>query len=1171
TNVGTSAITTKCGSVSGGRAKCSNYTLTNTSATLTVTKKAITGGAPTCSNKTYDGGTSASCTFGTYSGVISGDSVTITPTCTFADADASTSNKTVTCSYASNNNNYSAPANQTTTAKINAKSITVTWGTVSWTYDGSTHSTTATPSGTVSGETMTLSLSGNSVGKDVGSATVTASCGSVSGGRAKCSNYSVSATKTISITAKSVSVSWGTLSWTYDRNTHSTTASATGISGETINVSLSGNSVGAGVGSSSVTASCGSVTGGQAKCTNYSLTNTSKTISITAKSLTPTATCSEKTYDGGTSATCTKGFDGVVSGDTITASATCTFADADASTSNKTVTCSGYTKSGTNSDNYTLSSTSATATAKINAKSIAVSYGTLSWTYDGSAHSTTFSATTGVSGETMTVSLNTGTNSITNVGTSAITTKCGSVSGGRAKCSNYSLTNTSATLTVTAKQCATPTSVAVSTAGYVSWTNSATTACTTHQVKVASGSYATETSPVNKNTAIIESTGSRTVKVKAIAPNSNYTDSAEASASVTVYAITLASNDTNKGTVSPTSKNVISGATVTTSGNNLLIKGVTTGTTTTTLATITPTANAGYQFASWSKTSGSLTSAQTITGTFEGNIYTVSFDKQDGSGGTSTVYYRYNTTKTVDGVTCYYFTSSDLSDSSCLPNGDTITTPTKSGKSFAGYYTQTYGSGIQYINSSGVINSLYQKTPSEIDSSYTDTITLYAKWTYTVTYNENNTCSGTVSNLPSSQTAVENVNTTLSTTQPTCSGDEVFIGWFADNVWYDPGATYTAKNNITLYARWYNIKALEQQYTSFVEYGDFETDTVSKADYNAGGPGSTYVWTQAAETMSGYTNKGLSGFSYTDLYRPYWVVAGQGQVRQQEAGSGDLIQFYLYTKNRTSTSYSDSIQSRINRLKRLQDVTLTYDELKSKECVEDNKTLNGTYYQGTCEPDSTYQIIGYSGFNVTAATTDGAYYSRAYMGKIHKLTDSSYGFFQVGLAQNVTAKLKITAQYLEQKMKSASSSYSDPTTPAIGTSSKGYARGTALASLESGAENRFPASYLKVSSRLSGSSYTVSPWASATSSVNISVSSANKCKILGIAGHAANNDTGGSNMSYAVINRAQIGTINAAGTTSNVRYYGGNSSRSTSTGQTLTKVLGFTYVRYLCQGSISTS
>ena len=60
-------------------------------------------------------------------------------------------------------------------------------------------------------------------------------------------------------------------------------------------------------------------------------------------------------------------------------------------------------------------------------------------------------------------------------------------------------------------------------------------------------------------------------------------------------------------------------------------------------------------------------------------------------------------------------------------------------------------------------------------------------------------------------------------------------------------------------------------------------------------------------------------------------------------------------------------------------------------------------------------------------------------------------------------------------------------------------------------------------------------------------------------------------MSYAVINRAQIGTINAAGTTSNVRYYGGNSSRSTSTSQTLTKVLGFTHVRYLCQGSISTS
>ena len=123
------------------------------------------------------------------------------------------------------------------------------------------------------------------------------------------------------------------------------------------------------------------------------------------------------------------------------------------------------------------------------------------------------------------------------------------------------------------------------------------------------------------------------------------------------------------GTVSEASYNVISGATVATSGNNLLIKGVTTGTTTATLKTVTPTAKTGYSFGSWSKTSGSITAATTITATFTANELTFgnqtisktySTSEQTASitaatNGTGTYTYAIQSQKNTSGTTVNYF------------------------------------------------------------------------------------------------------------------------------------------------------------------------------------------------------------------------------------------------------------------------------------------------------------------------------------------------------------------------------------------------------------------------------------------------------------------------------------------------------------------------------------
>jgi hypothetical protein len=112
------------------------------------------------------------------------------------------------------------------------------------------------------------------------------------------SNVTSNRTKTCTISAKSVAVTWGTTtSFAYTGSAQAPTASATsGVSGETINVTRTTQT---NVGSYTSTASCSSVSGGQAKCSNYTLTGTTKAYSITEVAATcPTLTAYNKAYDG---------------------------------------------------------------------------------------------------------------------------------------------------------------------------------------------------------------------------------------------------------------------------------------------------------------------------------------------------------------------------------------------------------------------------------------------------------------------------------------------------------------------------------------------------------------------------------------------------------------------------------------------------------------------------------------------------------------------------------------------------------------------------------------------------------------------------------------------------------------------------------------------------------
>ena len=199
-------------------------------------------------------------------------------------------------------------------------------------------------------------------------------------------------------------------------------------------------------------------------------------------------------------------------------------------------------------------------------------------------------------------------------------------------------------------------------------------------------------------------------------------------------------------------------------------------------------------------TSKSISSSATYYPILKANIYTITLNNQGAtSSGTKKVYYQYNTTKTINGTTCYYYTNSSLT--TCLSSGYNINKPSKTGYSFKGYYTSTNGSGTNYVNSSGTfINNAYKTIGDK---------TLYANWqanTYTITYNVNGG-----SGAPSSQSYTYDPNNDtvfyLSSTTPSRSG-YTFLGWSlsstATSASYSAGqrwGTHNA-NNYTLYAVW---------------------------------------------------------------------------------------------------------------------------------------------------------------------------------------------------------------------------------------------------------------------------------------------------------------------------------------------------------------------------------
>ncbi|QNQ11767.1 hypothetical protein H3Z74_11890 [Sphingomonas alpina] len=328
---------------------------------------------------------------------MSGDHVGTTGTAfAFADKNAG-AGKTLTVSgtalTGADAGNYTFTIPASALADIFQKALAGTVIVNSKTYDGIAAGTgTVTLNGVVSGDAIgTTGTIITFADKNAGTGKTVAITGTTLTG-ADAGNYTMTlpASALADIFRKAITGSVTVNSKTYDGITNATgTVALDGVVGGdavgTAGTVLTFDDKKAGTGKT-VTVSGTTLTGGDAG--NYTLTITTSALAdILKKAISGTAAVDSKTYDGTTNGTGSVALNGVVAGDTVSATGTVfTFADKNAG-AGKTVSITGTTLSGDDAQNYTLAIPS-TMLADIFKKSITGNVAVDSKAYDGTTSAT---------------------------------------------------------------------------------------------------------------------------------------------------------------------------------------------------------------------------------------------------------------------------------------------------------------------------------------------------------------------------------------------------------------------------------------------------------------------------------------------------------------------------------------------------------------------------------------------------------------------------------------------------------------------------------------------------------------------------------------------------------------------------------------------------------------
>lgn len=225
------------------------------------------------------------------------------------------------------------------------------------------------------------------------------------------------------------------------------------------------------------------------------------------------------------------------------------------------------------------------------------------------------------------------------------------------------------------------------------------------------------------------------------------------------------------------------GGTVPTDSNNPYTPG-----TTVTILGAGTMVRTGYTFAGWNSLADgtginydasstfTIDNHLTLYAKWTPATYLITFDKQNGSGGSASVTATYG---------------------SAMP---TATAPTRSGYNFGGYYSSANGVGTQYYTST---------MTSAATWNVASATTLFAKWipsTSTVTYDGNGATFGTSPLDNNSPYNNGSTVTVLGNTGNLTKTGYVFAGWNTaangSGQSYSAGNTFTINTHITLYAQW---------------------------------------------------------------------------------------------------------------------------------------------------------------------------------------------------------------------------------------------------------------------------------------------------------------------------------------------------------------------------------
>jgi filamentous hemagglutinin family protein len=429
-----------------------NYTLasTSTTASANITARTLTVGA-SAANKVYDGGTAATASY--TDDRLAGDVLSVSGTAAFADKNAG-GGKTVTVSglalSGTDAGNYAlASGSVNASADITARTLHIGAAGNSKVYDGTTGITVAFTDDRVQGDALTVSGSGSFADKNVGSAK-TIQVGAVTLSGADAGNYTVSgavATTSGDITRRTLVVSALGNGKVYDGTTAATaTLSDDRVAGDVLSVT-GGSAAFAdkNAGSGKAIAVSGITLSG-ADQGNYVLASStaSGAADITARSLTVSATGINRTYDGGTAATVSFG-DDRVAGDVLAVSGNAAFADKHAG-NGKAVSVSGIALAGADAGNYVLTGTTASTSANITQRVLAVSATAANKVYDRTTAASANLADNRVDGDALTLGYGAAAFSDRNAGTGKTVSISGITLGG-ADAANYTLASGTANAT----------------------------------------------------------------------------------------------------------------------------------------------------------------------------------------------------------------------------------------------------------------------------------------------------------------------------------------------------------------------------------------------------------------------------------------------------------------------------------------------------------------------------------------------------------------------------------------------------------------------------------------------------------------------------------------------------------------------------------------------------